>query len=412
MSQFFTDRSRVLSYWNCPRQRYLGYHFAGHGIAKQQLSIPLSSGTFIHLGLAALLNGASTDDAVAVATEGYWEAAQQALRAAKIPNEHYLYTITEQTALTEALIRVYALRGLPALLSNYKVLGVETEYTFELAPGVVFMARLDGELLNLESGEVEVLSFKTDSGKHLDSKIRDARIDLQGLSEPEAYYRVHGILPFAVKMEWLLKGEHKAGSDGLKRQESHLVRPYRRFTPRGIEYAWQYYWACPGAPHQLQKADGKTWTCKGDGKLHGLGPTWERCNIWETMPIKEWIATLDAREVQPEIEEDALDACLYLPEPIYRVSAERERAMNQVAMQEGRIKEDIAYCAGLGNAAVGRCFPQHSTACHNFFGGDCQFTEICYAADEAAILAGGVPEGYVPRTPHHEPELVQIQSQK
>lgn len=54
-------------------------------------------------------------------------------------------------------------------------------------------------------------------------------------------------------------------------------------------------------------------------------------------------------------------------------------------------------------------FPRHTQTCHHVMGSSCQFEELCFSADQSWLAQGEVPLGFVPRTPHHEPELIQIQ---
>src|SRR5579872_3705648 len=142
----YIDRSRVLALLRCARERYLGYHFAGNGITSGQLRVPLGTGTHIHAGLEALLRGKSVDAAVGAAVTAYATEADAALSAMGTHIDHYDYTVEEQIALVEALVRVYAKKGLPALLAEYEIVEVESEYEYLLGPGQTMMSRLDGLL--------------------------------------------------------------------------------------------------------------------------------------------------------------------------------------------------------------------------------------------------------------------------
>ncbi len=438
MKTRYVDRSRVLEYQRCPRARYLGYEYMGRGIRSGRISIPLGAGTHIHAGLAELLLGQSVESAVTKAVDAYRADADKALGAVSLHLDHYDYTIAEQSALVEALVRVYALRGLPALLDSYQVLSVEEEYEVLLAAladsaaeEIVFMSRLDGVLKKRSDGGIYVLSFKTDTGSRLEDKIEDARIDLQGLSEPWALESASekwadpaydgprpkwwwlGAGPIkvdGVKMEWLIKGswtEEPRGS-GLRWQDSHLIRPWGRPGPvSGWEFAWKYYTPCPGTPHKIVKADGRTWTCKGEQATHGLGDSWKRIPIWEHMPVKEWIEMLAEDRVQPGMG-DPLGSTLYLPVPIFRTEADQKSRMAQVKVQEIEVARDVRL-TNVMPEALNFTFRQHTAQCNHAFGGPCPFKPICFAADPQDALAGALDLGYIPRTPHHEPELIQIQ---
>src|SRR5215472_8281625 len=130
----FSDRSRILEYQRCPRARYLGYQWGGLGLRRVRASIPLSTGIFVHAGLAFLLAQLvgvedwrsvklDVDGAVKVAVEGYKEVVKARGLDVEL-GEDAQYVVDEQVALTEALIRVYVLapEGLAQLMQQYKVL--------------------------------------------------------------------------------------------------------------------------------------------------------------------------------------------------------------------------------------------------------------------------------------------------
>lgn len=435
------DRSRVLRYQQCPRARYLEYEHGGIGLRSSQLSIPLATGTQIHAGLAALLTGAHVDAAVALAVNAYQEEADKALSAMNTHVDHYDHTIKEQSCLVEALLRAYALRGLPSLLAEYEVLETEQEYEVDFwgdGQGI-FMARLDGLLRKRSDGDLYVLSFKTDTGGNLGDKLGDARIDLQGLTEPwaleqcaarwgtpgntehpplwwlDAYDKI--TLPplrvAGVKMEWLVKGSWKeeVKGSGLRYQDSYLIRPWHRQGPvTGQEFAWQYYKPCPGTPHSIVGSSGRAWKCPGDAATHGLGPSWQRVNIWDIMPVKEWI------QILAEDPADPLAQALYLPPPVFRNDHDTAHRIKQIQGQERRVAIGAGVIASdvheIGaESALDYYFPQHGPAtgaCRHTFGSTCPFNTICWAANPAAALADAEHLGFVPRTPHHAGEMVVI----
>lgn len=417
MATRYIDRSRILSYLRCPRERWLNYHFNGTGITSGQLRVPLGTGTHVHAGLEALLKGAGVESAVSLATSAYQAEADAALSAMSTHLDHYDYTVEEQVALVEALVRVYAIKGLPALLADYEVIEVESEYEWPLAPGQIMMSRLDGLLRRRNDGGLYVLSFKTDTGARLDDKLPDAQLDLQGLTEPLAMLMTRGDVAAGVKMEWLVKGSWKeeVRGNGLHYQDSYLVRPYRRdLAVTGAEWAWQYYTPCPGIEHKILGGNGRLWTCKGDSRTHGLGPSWERVPVWRHMPIKEWVDILAA--VPPE-QGNPLGGVLYLPPPIMRRERDMYSAKRTITALERSIDERLAilaqHTAGTQPMieALDVVFPAtgaYTNQCNHSFGGTCQFYPVCHSADPALALASWGSLGYQPRTPHHEPELIAI----
>ena len=407
----FIDRSRILEWTRCPRSRWLGSHFNGHGITSGTLRVPLVTGGSIHLGLEQLSKGATADVAAAAAVDNYRSQADAALRAAGTALDHFDYTVEEQASLTEALVRVYALKGYPALTAEWEVLEVESEYEWDLAPGLRMMSRLDGLLRRRSDGELGVLSFKTDKGSYLEDKLPAGRIDLQGLTEPLAVlHSKWGIAPQWVKMEWLIKGAWKeeVKGSGQHFQDSFLVRPWRNAANGAIR--WQRFWPCPGEPHEVMGANGKPWKCKGNVKQHGLGDGWERVPIWQHMPIKEWIGLLAE-------EPGALEACLFLPPAIPRSLAEMYSAQRIIASQELDIDRRLANLAAHNGPegpmleALDVNFPptgKWNDQCHHSFGGLCQFITLCHSADQGAALIQWKENGFVPRQPHHLPELEAI----
>jgi PD-(D/E)XK nuclease superfamily protein len=410
------DRSRILTFRACPRMRYYQYHHEGTGIVSSRLSIPLATGGHFHHGAEVLARGGSADEAVAQALSAYTADVEKTMCPGNVDPAAYAYTIEEQGALIEALVRVWALRGLPALLAEYEIVEVESEYTAPLTPDITLMARLDMLLRRRADGDLFVQSFKTTAGGDLETSLEDARIDMQGLTEPWIVGKTERHpLPSGVRMEWLTKGawkEEERGS-GLRFQDTHLIRPYMRQGVVGTEWAWKYYTACPGTPHVIQKADGKTWRCPGDSKTHGLGPSWTRVPVWKYMPIRQWIDMLASGAVQPEAG-DALASVIYSPPPILRSERQMTRTIRQIAAQETEVKARLEALPEYYDPEVGLDmeFPQSLSICNHVFGARCQFYDFCHPGNARAVdlLERYGELGFKPREPHHAPEqqLVQL----
>lgn len=400
------DRSRALSYQHCPRERFLGYEYDGRGLAPAAVSVPLATGGTVHLGLEQLLLGKSEDDAVVVALEAYDKLMSEFETFQGIPSETQLYTLAEQKCLVEVLVRVYARRALPKLLAEWDVVGVEKEFEWEVAPGIIVMSRLDG-LLRRKDGERElsVLSFKTSSNNNPDMIMSDFKIDMQSITETAAVKRAGLGEPLSVKMEILVKGPWKKdrveGELAPRRQDSFLVRPWMRMNPTGPEWAWKYYWTCT-EPHETTWKNGRKVKCEGN-KNHGLGDSFQRVNIWEWMTPKEWVDMLDSGQVQSG---DPLESVVYLPLPM-TLPAGAERRLDQIKYQEIQIAS-VASMAQASPAALDMYFRQHTTECNHSYGGKCRFYDICWNAQPQNALDNPFEIGYTYRRPHHEGELIQI----
>lgn len=203
----FTDRSRQQEYQRCNRARYWEYEAFGTGVRKVRASIPLATGTYVHVGLGNLLRQVmalgdlphahlkvDVEAAVREAVEGY--RAELKARGLDVElGEDGQYVADEQVALTEALVRAYvkAPGGLEALLAQYRVLEVEREevwpyFTAVRETHVTFQARADALLQERSSGDLYVLSFKTAAGQDW-RRDDEGRHDVQGLSEAAAIER-------------------------------------------------------------------------------------------------------------------------------------------------------------------------------------------------------------------------------
>lgn len=391
----FTDRSRILCHQSCPRARYFQYEIYGHGVRRATESIPLVTGQQVHTGRAALLLGKPVGEAVHLALAEYDRTLADHgfhLRDGEAPGP----VVLEQRALIEALIRGYAICLLPALLNRYEVIAVEPELSFPLG-SLTFMSRPDAILRNHETGDLYVDSLKTAGIGPSDNEFRkfeeEGRHDDQGISEVVAVEHAYNERVMGVRMEYLLKGPRREYPDdsGQYVQWSPLIRGYCRLgvTEAENEYA-------------------TNWKYKGeDGRNHTLGKGWERVNMWETdMGVAGWISWL------AENDRATLEKQFRVPMTFFRNSEEVELWKRQRTASETRIA-DSAASAEDERVNGGRIdfievldeeFPQHRRSCDR--PSSCQFLEICFgAADPADPLASG---GFVPRKPHHAPELLQL----
>lgn len=376
------------------------------GISPERRSVPLLTGGAVHVGLATLLlRGAAVFEvelAVAAATAAY----RQELEGCCIDirsTEEAQYVVAEQLALTEALVRLAALRVVPGLLERYEVVWVERDLQQPLAEGVVLRGRCDGLLRERASGDLFVLSWKTKGSSRLDDRaLEDAQHDDQGLSETwlverwlEAEWReieadaknADEMAPgfpretSGVLMCWLLKGDRRESSkgSGVWQQTSPLIRAYRRFKPDGEpEYAWSYYW---------DDATGG----------HKLGKGWVKVDMWtEPGGIKGWVERLAAGGVQPEAG-DCLSEQFVMPAPYYR--------------QPGDVTDWVADAVDQETEALERrnkswkdgSMPrrQHRHSCS--YPGRCAYYKLCWGSqyDKEHPLEAG----YVRRTPYVPAEV-------
>lgn len=306
--------------------------------------------------------------------------------------QRYLYA--EQAALVEAMVRAYARHRLRALLEQFEVLEVEREGTWPLsawsqdegkiqvccqtcgykgAPldpadgysySVIacpkcnhtaeyysarmdrelrFMSRPDALLLDCQSRELYILSFKTTASWGDVRKLRDAEHDMQGLSEgieveqrlralwhaihdepkpatlhealsrglthrPEGFGRVDkNTVEYlrllhspprihAIRYEYLVKGERWRDRDLSERlggdvrvQRSPLVRAYLNagLTAGDEQWCWSWEYLKEGTT-----VAGSPLTSGEESKLYYK--TWRATPVWEHMPVARWIDMLDS----------------------------------------------------------------------------------------------------------------------
>jgi hypothetical protein len=331
------------------------------------------------------------------------------------------YLAKEQAALVEALIRAYARRRLRPLLEQFEVLEVEREGEWLLsewnerdeegsnlhigAPydnALWFMSRPDALLLERESQQLYILSFKTAASWDI-RKAKDAERDMQGLSEgveveqrlaewwqalqnakhlagvmnkditivptqihPDSAMGKFLLSQFApprilgIRYEYILKGERWTDKDlsakfnmTCRSQRSHLIRAY--MNPGMAAGDEQFNWAW-----DYLKPDGSGESSKLYWK------SWRSAPVWEHMSIKRWIDMLDSaamavsgddaaeglapRELGYKSQAQAtgytaehpLDSVFISPIVVYRSEDSLRDWVEQVESQERRVAESVA----------------------------------------------------------------------
>lgn len=514
MNSVFTDRSRTETYQRCHRARWLEYHEAGTGITGATKPLPLAVGAAVHAGLAGLLMGQDEDAAVALALADLGKFAGGKLdvdlleRAGQVvdslaadPDLQVLaietaararsgfdqYLFEEQCALVEGMVRAYARRRLRPLLEQFEVLEVEREGQWTLSEqphhihdidGVqkcvwcgfvpkcnadfdaicwelTFMSRPDALLLDRQTRDLHVLSFKTAASWDV-RKARDAERDMQGLSEgveiekrlgewwdlfhtPEQekwnlhsydslkvaaheskamvdYLRSCASPPriHAVRYEYMLKGDRRVDKDlsaelqmEARSQASVLVRGYLSPGMTVDDAQWNCQW-------EYVKDTGEA------GKL--AWQRWKAAPVWRTMTERAWIDLLDtAVETVDEgqakgwsckaqatgyLAQHPLDSVFIPPVTVYRNEDDLRDMVEQLEAQEVRVAEDVARVRGAGDEGEKRhllnvLFQQSRRACE--YPSTCQFVPVCYGGEDMRRDPLGSGR-YVARVPNHPQE--------
>lgn len=406
---FYTSRSAIDQFQRCPRSRYLQYLYpvddTNIGVVPATRSVPLTTGTCVHAGIEQLLKrhilGADVagdptevEAAIVVAQKAYHELVAGTTFEGMGEPEHR-FTLNEQMALTEALVRAWVLVEYPQLTARYNVLSAEKELTpVELAPGILLQVRADAILSDKEDNSKYVYSLKT-LKQWGDREAKAYPDDLQGITEmyglenqPNAPVRCMGVR-FCI----LVKGRRERAEwdnpNSPMIQASPLIRGYKFIGEDRVRYAHSFWF-----PNAQNKS--------GKGRL---GQGWERFNVWEDnkVGLKRWLLTLQAQRIQPECG-DILRGQVVTPPEVFRDQREMLSTLLQISTQEQMVAEAIrrvnAAKDGDKQVLIDKYFPQYRHAC--YYPTDCPMVPICKDRTIADnILESGL---YQIRTPHHEPE--------
>jgi hypothetical protein len=387
---------------------------SGSGFSPINLAVPLVTGGSVHKGLARLMEYARTNSdgklldsdieyAVMDAVKDYQDRVSgRKFDLEQLESQSFVYN--EQLALVEALVRLAGIRVIPKILEIYEVLEVEKldkallvqDEPLDYAEGgglgesqwrVDFRSIPDALLRSRADGDLYVLSWKTTS-EFDQRKDQDARVDMQGLSEPWAleqrlknwealladpqdgpypaipkWFQEHvrdggGTSIRGVQMIYLVKGSRRkqskenmiasgvtagqiASGGAQYKTASPLIYGYMN-DPSGMSpvFAFSSDWKCSKS-HPMRKSQ---WyplgTCPGDGRTHKRGDEWKSFPVWEQIGVKDWISRLNSGEISPEAG-DPLDQSWAMPVPHFRTRESVESWLRQTQFAEGRLARDL-----------------------------------------------------------------------
>lgn len=441
----YVDRSRIQSREKCPTDRYLNYCYdlpnqhldkeigiaTVPGIQRIARSVPLCTGIAVHhgiAGLAALVQSnpaqpftpEQVDDSVTAALAEYDKvlANRGFSQGISATSGEVSWIIAEQRALTEALVRVAALRVLPPFLnSSHKIISVEKERVTWLGEDlatnttILLLTRADLEMYDQENKYLYVINFKT--AKTWDDRDQDRlTINMQNMCEPKALQatlQAHfsgklqpefAGLDFApttsvagVQYIVLLKGESRYDNHrGHDVTYSHLTRAWTSLdhvTGR-MQYAWRYHHE--GSKRQvMSKATGfhpfesypggtSQWI---DDLAGGM--------IWgEAGTIGQWHNATDrGLLLGGETQSDPLSECVVMPAMCYSHPYRLQEWQDQTVRDELRFQQDLQQ---------DRPMSKHTGHCGTGKW-KCQFWPVCH--EQADIVASGL---YEARQANHETE--------
>ena len=422
MTEIVTDRSRVLAYKRCKRQRFFEYHALGTGLRLRKLNLPTSIGTLIHRGRALLLEGLPLEKAIETTLKEFDESFHSKEIDLEL-SEDQLFVYEEQKAFVEAAIRVWYHIQYPKVNGEYEVVevmgnkAIEPEIEWHLTSPklgedhITFMSRPDSILRDRSTGAIVVDSFKTTSYNNIvvyneeGEQVDKNKYDDQGISELIAVERLLGEEVEGIRMEFFVKGVRKKSAytlpDGTKEkrklQQSFLVHPWKKdLGIGGYEYACQWQW------------NDET------GAVKKLGKGWNRVDIWKEMTIKEWVDIL-LKDNYGELEN-----LFVVPMNYNRSLEDIENWIDQTEYQERRAAKHIEALKSLEPTLCGpresetgktykkwlnQFFDQNREHCYQW-GGWCPFVGICWEGEKTTSSI------YEKREPHHSKELELFQISK
>lgn len=438
---WLTDRSRYeRGLGHCLRARYLEAHAGPHGYGwvRKAQSMPAVTGTLIHDPITeGILQSLLEHDTIPPAEDVHAAiVAAQAKYRAQVETRGLLHTtdpqelelrILEQTTLLEGMVWTWYYAALPAFHEEWKVVEVETEHVSVVGctcglgdrvgtaeehsgrecAGIGWMSRGDCLTERRATGTLAYHDFKStgmNSGNWRDTWYHRVQVMAGVLGAEERF----GKLADEVWIHPLYKGAHKAEWDPIAKA---AVGP--KFQNSILCYGW-YREANP--PLQASEWAAQYDYVDEDGKKRRLGKDFKRRGVWLLEPElwqQEGIYSPSHYWVSWVAPTGALQSVWEPIGPIFREQWKLDQFLAQMVAHEQGWQQILwrLYESGLGwetaecQALLDQLVPMaRGEACQNAFGDRCPNLRLCNREP-----GWETPEllGYLPRRPHHQPELDQ-----
>lgn len=364
-----TSRSKIVSYYTCPRYRYLRYHYGGKGVQAISVKGPTAAGLSIHKGNALILQIGQKGRVVDQILSEYQSAFPKG-----IPFRDEL--LQEQMCLIEGVMRAFARCRYDILNVNGKIIDIERESVVDLGGGVELQFRADF-VQETPQGEVIVGDFKpTPFGNY--QFVRGWERNHQINTYVRAAELLYNKPVRGVQIEGYVKGkrqfDEKLFNGKVKIQNSPLCYVYENTFSGMIS---PYY----------QRASG-----------------WVKKPLWETsFTTKEYIEEV--------LTQEEVEALFLAPVPPIAPNPTRLNSwQTQTICNENRIEvaakkvENVRVRSADGTTflrVLDEEFPQNMDACYKY-GEDypCEMEQICFNGEVFEdVLASGL---YEERVEHHD----------
>lgn len=370
---WLTDRSRTTLDWSCPRKRYWNYHHSGRGVVPPNTPLELFLGTALHDGLAAIATqhraGGADIDAISTTAAGV---VLETLMTAAGGDESQLTFAREQSTLVEGLLRGFYKQAWPMLMTAYPVIiSIEEEMTFPLPSEITFMSRPDLVLAN-EAGEWVYVEYKSTSSKS-EGWVNQWGTAVQIHSTIRAIEHTLGTAPSAVIVQGLYKGYVSYG----KQNSPFCYAYYRQGTPPFSYPEWEYAYKAG-----FKKVP--VWEMEGNVK------TWV-----DSMP--ESLLVDQFPQTPPIYVKDGLVDAFFA-----------QRTVREIEIREAlKVVEDPEMPEGMRRQFLDAFFPQRFDQCAPGWGKPCSYRQACFGGGSNLL-----DMGWIPREPHHTPEMEQFNNVK
>lgn len=433
LTLWLTDRSRYeTGTGHCHRARFINAHAGpnGYGWVRKASSVPLVTGTMIAQVQEAVHSQVLTTGAIPADVQVQaWldEAIAVYLTTVETRGLSHIVDpaeldkrVTEQLTLLQSLIWLWVDIGLPQLLAEWEILLVEQEAVSVLGCTCGLGDRL-GTAEEHDARQCQGIGYMTRGDlvtRHRINRDRYAYHEFKAPGETNVntdaawQYRVQlisGVMGAEdvighqideVYLHQLIKGKRQAEWDYV---EKKAVGP--KFQDSPLVYGWKR----PANPPLLAEDWADKFNYVDDlGKNRKLGKDYQRTGIWELTPeagiapARYWGRWMD----------QTLRASKYRPiGPLMRHEIRLGEFTRQLIGEESRWQAILWELHDSGKqwgdpdymALLDRLVPQtRGQSCHSYYGEPCAALRLCDRED-----GWETPElvGYIPRRPHHRPEM-------
>ena len=405
---FLTSRSAIECYQHCHRKRLINYHIGeGHlGIVPVRRNINLLTGIAVHKGVETLLQVAKNEKPVTssileriVEEVKQWYVLEATTAFVSGPGtstkEQQIWTIAEQRALIEALIRLWFEVEYPRIVNRFQILYTESEMTVDLGNKILLQSRVDAIFESKTSKEIYNYSLKT--GKAWSAQLAQSfAVNLQTLTEIAAVNRNMQMHVTGTSFCHLIKGKREENKDrGVYMTKHPFIYGYRKGGLNGISYAHSFWF-----PNPMNES--------GKGRL---GKGWEPFHVWSKKDgyeggVKQWISDIFSGKIQPEYPlPDLIKNWCIVPVEHFRDANEVNSAIGEIEFQERTIFHHLYKTGSLSRYET---FPMYREGC--YWPTPCEYLPLCHGVEPYSnevsnpdIAADPIGSGrYEVRVPHHE----------